>query len=76
MDGHLTTAIVSILTAVVSVALLATFLSQKSNTANIINASGSAYSNILATALGPITGFTPGGSSGFSTNGITGSINL
>lgn len=62
MDNHLTTAIVSILTAVVGVAILATIVSKNSNTSGVISASGSAFSNILGTALSPVTG----GNGGFA----------
>jgi hypothetical protein len=56
MDNQLFTSIVSILTAVVGVAILATIVSKNSNTAGVLTAGGSAFSNILGTALSPVTG--------------------
>lgn len=56
MAGETTTAIVSILTAVVGVATLATIVSKNSNTSGVITAGGSAFSGILGTALSPVTG--------------------
>ena len=73
MSSDLTTAVVSILTAVTGVAILATIVSKNSNTAGVIQAGGQAYSGILATALSPVTG---GGSSvGFSSNGLSTNFN-
>lgn len=65
MDSQLTTAIVSILTAVVGVALLATIVSKNSNTTGVLNAGFSGFNSILGTALSPVTG---GGN--FSANGF------
>lgn len=56
MDNQMITAVVSILTAVVGVAILATIVSKNSNTAGVISAGGSAFSGILGTALSPVTG--------------------
>lgn len=70
MDHAMTTAIVSILTAVVSVALLATFLSKNSDTRGIITAGSQGFSQILGTALSPVTG------GGFGFSGNTSNINI
>lgn len=56
MDSQLFTSIVSILTAIVGVAIIATLVSRNSDTANVITAGGSAFSGILGTALSPVTG--------------------
>lgn len=69
MDSQLITSIVSILTAVVGVALLATIVSKNSNTSGVITAGGTAFSGILGTALSPITGAS--NSVGFSSNGLS-----
>lgn len=66
--NELTTAMVSILTAVIGVAILATIVSKNSNTSGVITAGGNAFSGILGTALSPVTG----GSSGFTNLSIPG----
>ena len=56
-----TEAVVTIATAIVGVALLALLVSQKSNTANVVQAFGSAFNNALGIAEAPVTGasYTP-----------------
>jgi len=56
-----TEAVVTILTGVISVALLAVLVGQKSQSANVIQAFGSAFSNALGIAEAPVTGasYTP-----------------
>lgn len=56
MEKDLFTAIVSITTAIVGVAILSVLVSKNSNTEGIISASSTGYSNILSTALSPVTG--------------------
>lgn len=60
--------VVTVLTAVVGVAILAVIVSQRSNTAGVITSGGQAFANILSAATAPVTGnaATPnvGGSSG------------
>ena len=51
-----TEAIVTILTAIVAVAIFAVLVSKKSNTAAVIQAAGSAFGNSLAVAVSPVTG--------------------
>lgn len=51
-----TEAIVTIATAIVGVALLATLVSQKSNTTGVVQAFGSAFTNALGVAEAPVTG--------------------
>lgn len=53
--NSLTEAVVTILTAVVGVAILAVLVGQRSQTANVIQAAGSAFSNSLAVAESPVT---------------------
>ena len=75
MDGDkYITAIVGVLTAIIGVAIIATLVSNQSNTASVISAGASGFSSILQTALSPVTGSgnsllgglpsTPGGTSG------------
>lgn len=63
MAEQLTTAVVSILTAVVGVATLSVILSKQANTVGVLQAGSSGFSQILGTALTPIVG-----GSGFATN--------
>jgi hypothetical protein len=70
MNDQLFTSIVSILTAVVGVAILATIVSKNAKTADVLTAGGSAFSDILGTALSPVTG-----SNGFSANNNTLQLN-
>lgn len=60
--------IVTVLTAIIGVAILATLVSNRANTANVIKAGTGGFSNMLGTALSPVTG-----GSGFSmTNNYSG----
>lgn len=54
--GHVVTSIVSVLLAVIGVAILAELLSMQSNTTGVIKAGGGAISQALCTALSPIMG--------------------
>lgn len=64
--------IVTIAVAIVGVAILAVLVSQKSNTAGVLAAAGSAFANSLSAATGPVTGSAAapvnniGGNGGFS----------
>lgn len=49
-------AAVTILTAIVGVAILSVLVSQKSNTTGVIQAFGSAFTNSLGIAEAPVTG--------------------
>lgn len=51
-----TEAMVTIFTAIIGVALLAIIISQKSNTAGVLQAFGSMFSNALGVAVSPVTG--------------------
>lgn len=65
--SELTAAVVTILTAIVGVAILAVLVSKNANTSGVISAAGSAFASDLGTALSPITGGGGGftGLSGF-----------
>ena len=69
MADNLVTSIVTVLTAIIGVAIIAVLVSQKANTSQVINAGGSAFSGALATAIGPITGYTPSTGSGLGFGG-------
>lgn len=51
-----TEALVTIATAITGVAIVAVLVSKKSNTAAVIQATGSAFGNSLAVAVAPVTG--------------------
>jgi hypothetical protein len=59
MGDQLVTALVTIVTAINGVAIIAVLVSQKANTANVLTSGGNALSGLLGTAVGPITGYTP-----------------
>jgi PRD1 phage membrane DNA delivery len=54
----ITEAIVTIATAIVGLAILAVLVSKKAQTPQVIQASGSAFSNALGVAESPVTGAT------------------
>lgn len=55
MNG-LTEGLVTIFTAIIGVAILATLVSNRAQTANVIGAFGSAFANAVSAATGPVTG--------------------
>ena len=54
--NSMTEAVVTILTAVVGVAIISVLVSQKSNTTGVLQAGGNAFSSILGVAVSPVTG--------------------
>jgi hypothetical protein len=69
--------VVTILAGVIGVAIIAVLVSQKSNTAGVFAAAGGAFSNVLSTAVSPVTGAaaTPNVNAG-SSGGSLGLSNL
>jgi PRD1 phage membrane DNA delivery len=69
MSEQLITSVVTVLTAIIGVAIIATLVSKNANTSQVIQSGGSAFSQALGTALSPVTGgggfgsFTGGGGS-------------
>lgn len=63
MSDQIIGAVVSILLAIVGVATIAVLVSKNANTAGVISAGGSSFSESLSTALSPVTG---GGFGGFA----------
>lgn len=55
MSDQLITSIVTVLTAIVGVAILAVLVSKNSQTGAVIGAGGNAFAQDLSTALSPIT---------------------
>lgn len=56
--------VVTVLTAIVGVAILAVIVSRRSATVDVINSAGSAFSTALGTAVSPITGVSSAGYGG------------
>ena len=52
--NNITESIVTILVAIIGVAILAVIVSRKSNTAGVIQAAASGFGNILGVAVNPI----------------------
>lgn len=56
MGQQLISSVVTVLVAIVSLAMLATLVSRNANTATIITSGGSAFSGALTAAEGPVLG--------------------
>lgn len=56
MGDKLTTGLISIVTAIIGVAIIALLVSKQANTSGVLGAAGKSFSQILACALSPITG--------------------
>jgi hypothetical protein len=67
MSETLVTSVVTVLMAIVGVAIIAVLVSRNANTTGVIQATGNAFSGSLATAISPVTG--GGGFGGFSGQG-------
>jgi hypothetical protein len=69
MGEQLITSIVTVLTAIVGVAIIAVLVSKNANTSQVLQAGGSAFSGALGTALSPVTGSSSGGLGSFTGGG-------
>lgn len=56
MSDSLVTSVVTILTAIIGVAIIAVLVSKNANTAQVIGAGGNAFTQSLGAALSPVTG--------------------
>lgn len=56
MGSDITSSIVTVLLAIIGVAIIAVLVSQSANTSNVLSAGGNAFSSILGAATSPITG--------------------
>lgn len=56
MSEQLITSVVTVLLAITGVAIIAVLVSRNANTAGVIQAGASGYSQALSTALSPVTG--------------------
>ena len=67
MSDQLISSVVTVLTAIIGVAIIAVLVSKNANTTGVISAGASGFSQALGTALSPVTGgsnfgsFTGGG---------------
>lgn len=59
MDNFLTS-IVTVLMAIIGVAIVAVLVSSKAQTGQVLTAGGQAFSGVLQTALSPVTGSSSG----------------
>ena len=69
MSDKMITSFVSIANAIIGVAVIAVLVSKGANTGNVFGAIGTSISNMLCTALSPVTGNSCGG------GGLTPSVN-
>lgn len=67
MADNLITGIVSIGMALIGVAIIATLVSQRAATANVLTAAGNAFGNAIGAAVSPVTGGFGGFQRPFST---------
>lgn len=58
MGDHLVTSIVTVLTGIIGVAIIAVLVSQKAQTGSVISSAGNAFANDLSAAVAPVTGAT------------------
>ena len=56
MTDHLITSVVTVLTAIIGVAIIAVLVSQRAQTGSVIQAAGEAFSGALNAAESPVTG--------------------
>lgn len=56
--NQLTGAIVTVLTAIIGVAIIAVLVSKNANTTNVITSGAEGFAGALSTALSPVTGGT------------------
>lgn len=63
MSDQLISSVVTVLTAIVGVAIIAVLVSNKANTAGVLSAGGGAFATALEAAVSPVTGQIPQSSS-------------
>lgn len=72
MSEQLITSVVTVLTAIIGVAIIAVLVSRNANTVGVIQAGGGAFSGALQTALSPVSGNNFGGGFGSYGGGFGG----
>lgn len=58
MSDQLISSVVTVLLAIVGVAIIAVLVSRNANTSGVISSAGSAFQGALGTALSPVTGMS------------------
>lgn len=71
MSDQLITSVVTVLTAIIGVALIAVLVSKNANTTNVITSGAQGFSTALGTALSPVVGGSTFGSGGGAGIGLT-----
>lgn len=71
MHNNLWEPIVTIAGGVIAVAILAVLVSKNAQTSSVIGSAGSAFSNVLSAATGPVTGSTTAPVNSSSSSGLT-----
>jgi hypothetical protein len=64
MGNQIVTALVTVATAIVGVAIIAVLVSQKAQTSNVIQAAGKAFASDLQAAVSPVSGSSMIGAGG------------
>lgn len=64
MNDNFITSMVTIVTAIVGLALIAVIVSNKANTSGVLSSAGQALSTTINAAVSPVTGNTGGGWTG------------
>lgn len=75
MTDHIIASIVTVVTAIIGVAIIAVLVSQKAQTAGVITSASAALANDLSAALAPVTGVSASintGGGGFGLGGFSG----
>jgi uncharacterized membrane protein len=72
MSSAIGSAVVSILMAIIGVAIIALLVSPKAQTGSVVGAAGQAFSGVLGTALSPVTGSGFGSTIGNIGSGLLG----
>lgn len=74
MGDKLLTSVITVLTAIIGVAIVAVLVSKNAATGSVLTAGGNAFSQVLGTAVSPVTGGS-GGVVGGITKGLFGGRN-
>ena len=67
--SEITPTIITIVTSIVGLAMLAVIVSQRAQTPTVISSAGSALANVIAAAVSPLGGDGNGGMTNFSSAG-------
>ena len=56
MGDQMISSVVTVATAIIGLAIIATLVSKNANTANVVTSAGNSFSQALSVAEGPVTG--------------------